>query len=549
MSSPNHRSWLLAFILTLPALVPLFSHFYFTQLWGRHGTGFIQYDQAYYMANARECIDHGGLALLYKNPFDYRPETPAIYCQPQTLLLAALLKLTSIPPWVLFVSFGWIFACLTVRVAYSLLNEFQPLADWPSRLVFVMFIWGGGLFTLVGSLASVMAQSSEVSFYQFITVHDPFQGWWFLNLGRNLIFPMESYYHFLFLLGALYVVRGQVNRALGIGLLLAWSHPFTGLEYLFIVAGWLWGERIFFENHKITWLSCVLAACMLALHVGYYKVFLPSFPAHREVHELWQLEWEYKLGAMLLGYGIVASLALWHLRTSRHFAAFVQFEKNRFLLAWFAGAFLLANHEFFMKSVQPLHFTRGYVWIPLFLIGSPKLYEILQRTLTSPDLKRASQITGVLGICGLVLLDNAVWLPLSSSDEGHNALHTRLNHAEVMEVLNSQSDTTAIVVSNSSVLGYLATVSTTNPVYFGHAMLTPQGQQKLGKLKQLFETGELIPELADHNQLLIIDQIEDRNAVRLTVDSATIRRNYEDMGFDVQTLANTADYSVWYCKR
>ena len=59
--------------------------------------GFIQYDQAYYMAEARGHFDHGfhffyGLAA---SP-DY--DTPRVYFRPQTLLLGALLKYARIDP-------------------------------------------------------------------------------------------------------------------------------------------------------------------------------------------------------------------------------------------------------------------------------------------------------------------------------------------------------------------------------------------------------------------------------------------------------------------
>jgi hypothetical protein len=39
--------------------------------------------------------------------------------------------------------------------------------------------------------------------------YDPFGGFWFLNVGRNLIFTTEAFYHLIFLGGVLLVVRTQ----------------------------------------------------------------------------------------------------------------------------------------------------------------------------------------------------------------------------------------------------------------------------------------------------------------------------------------------------
>ena len=139
-------------------------------------------------------------------------------------------------------------------------------------------------------------------------MYDPFQGWWFLNLGRNLIFPMEGYYHFLFLLGSLFLVRNYYWQALAVGFLISWSHPFTGVEYLFIVVGWLVLERVFWQNEGVSWYAIGSAIGLLLMHVGYYQFFFTRFPSHREVQEVWQLAWEYKAVNMILGYGIVGAL-------------------------------------------------------------------------------------------------------------------------------------------------------------------------------------------------------------------------------------------------
>lgn len=72
---------------------------------GTRPAGFIQYDQAYYMAEAREHWD-GGFHLLYGSPASANYETPRVYFRPQTLLLGTLGKLTGAEPGWIYTAFG-----------------------------------------------------------------------------------------------------------------------------------------------------------------------------------------------------------------------------------------------------------------------------------------------------------------------------------------------------------------------------------------------------------------------------------------------------------
>lgn len=546
--------WLSCAVLTLPAFVPVVIHFYYSQsVLGHHGTGFIQYDQAYYMANARQCFDDG-VCLTYKNPFDYRKDSPAIYCQPHIFLLGAVGHLTRMDPVLLFLGFGSVFSLLTIRCAFALLGEFVPLSDWRGYLIFVLFVWGGGLYTLLGTLGFMVRSGEAGTLTDLVLQHDPFQGWWFLNLGRNFVFPMESYYHFLFLLSSLLFIRRQWSFALATGFLLSWSHPFTGLEFLCIAVAWLFLERMFFENQRVPALLYLAAGALLIFHIAYYKVFLTRFETHREVHERWTLGWEYQGVSMLLGYGLVGGLTLWRIKTSTLFANFFERPAQRFLFVWFAVAFLLANHEFFMKPIQPLHFTRGYVWMPLFLAGAPVLFKLLTRVPQNAVIR----VGVALGLSFIFLLDNAYWLAVCSTDQRHNLLHTRVDHAAVMKAINQAtletgmsepSPARAVVVSNSSILGYLAAVETPHDVYFGHGMLTPGKEQKRLALEALFSSGTPPTELDQRWQLVIVDLVEERPGVASKVrDTATIIAGYRAAGFDVRQVASDDAFVVLDCR-
>ena len=91
-------------LLSLPAFFPLVYAVCFAWAKGLVPTGFIQYDLAYYVANARQHFDEG-FRLTYGNPYASYG-TPAIYFQPHILLLGILQKLGLDPAET--TTFGWL---------------------------------------------------------------------------------------------------------------------------------------------------------------------------------------------------------------------------------------------------------------------------------------------------------------------------------------------------------------------------------------------------------------------------------------------------------
>src|SRR5580698_3872962 len=97
------RIYWAALLLSLPALLPLAGAIVVPYLHNMVPTGFIEYDMPFYMANARAQFSQG-FHLLYGNPFAGY-DTPAIYFQPQILLLGCMLQL-GLGPAVAFDCFG-----------------------------------------------------------------------------------------------------------------------------------------------------------------------------------------------------------------------------------------------------------------------------------------------------------------------------------------------------------------------------------------------------------------------------------------------------------
>jgi len=276
----------MALALALPAFAPLVGHYVGFVRAGLFPTGFLAYDTPYYMANAREHFD-GGFSLLYGSPFSYDYGTPRIYFQPLTLLLGLLGRVPGADPGLVFGLVGVIAAVVCVRIGIALFDRFASRATLSGKLALIAFFWGGGAVVLLGMLFVILpgpagtklAEPPSLSGYWWFTgLADPAGGWWFLNFGRNFVYATEAAYHALFLGAALLIIRRRFAAALGVMAVLAASHPFTGLQFLLIALAWGTLELVLLRSRVVPWWFVVGTVVLVALHVWYYLIYLPSFP-------------------------------------------------------------------------------------------------------------------------------------------------------------------------------------------------------------------------------------------------------------------------------
>jgi hypothetical protein len=128
-----------------PVLATYLAHYYQAMVTPDvNATGFLLYDMPYYLANAREYLDSATMTPLYGNPFSFSNETPKIYFQPLTLLMALIWGATHSDPGLLFAVLGVIFAVACVRVAIAVFDHLFGLGSVANRLGLVCFVWGGG---------------------------------------------------------------------------------------------------------------------------------------------------------------------------------------------------------------------------------------------------------------------------------------------------------------------------------------------------------------------------------------------------------------------
>jgi len=483
-------SWLAAALAISPMVMVHVFHFSFPPP-GLRPTGFVQYDQPYYMANAREPYDSGTFPV-YGLPFSPDDETPAVYFQPGLLLLGGVTHVTGLNPGFVYVTFGLICAVVMFRLALALYAAYAgPPRTGAEKLAALCLLWGGGIVVLAGLGAEIVAPTGlpvSARLFRF----DPVEGYWLQNLGRNIFYSTESLYHALFFASVLLILGRRYGAALVVMAATAMSHPFTGVQLLLTVTAFAVVElAVRRDPPPISFVAGTFA--LLAAHLTYYLWFLNwASPEHRILQEQWTLPWVLPASTIVVAYGPLAALA-----ATRFFvggrgraAAMLRDERVRFALVWAVTSLALAKHELLTTPHQPLHFTRGYIWTPLALLAAPVLARIFARLLQVRHRLVGVALAAVF--CGVVLLDNAVWFGkvVYLIHQGQSwTTYVRPDLQLAYDRLSEPEMRGRLLISNDESAMYLATVYTPLRAWRSHEFNTPHPLQRRSELHQFLASG------------------------------------------------------------
>jgi hypothetical protein len=468
-------------LLSIPALIPLAGALLVPWLKGRVPTGFIEYDMPYYLANGRAYF-YPHFHLTYSNP--YAPyDAPSIYFQPQTLLLGLIQKL-GFHPGVTFNTFELLALFFAATVAIKFYIEVVGAETTAKKIGLVCFFWGGGIFTLVGAGLALARHGTLLSVFEF----EPTWGWWMLNFGRNLVYPTEAYYHGVFVLSLLALIRKRFILCLVLAALLCASHPFTGVSLILVLVAYS-ALELELRSGAVPVRFLFGAILIAAMDVGYYLVWLNRFADHRAVQAQMSTPWLYRPKTFIAALMLVGCLALWRIASSR-FTCFRD-PRTRLFAVLFLVVFALTQHNLFMRPMEPIHFAHGYDWIALFFIGAPMLIATLDYLLklTRPWL-RAGALTLLMGV---FLLDNATWLVKTAV---HNEFLVSLTKDEsgALSWLSHNVKLGDLVVCEDVPISYLVATYTPARSWFGHEKNTPYMQQRQEEVDEAFSQGNILPE-------------------------------------------------------
>lgn len=488
-TSPKHREktsiqrnlWF-AILLALPALIPLASAVISPLLKHRVPTGFVQIDMPYYMANAREHFDQG-FQLTYGNPYaEYG--TPAIYFQPHIFLLG-LMQQAGLDPGVTFNIFGLFTLFFASFVAVRFYEEIVGTETAAKKTGLLCFYWGGGILTIAGLITCLVRRYPLSSYGRY----DPSAGWWMLDFGRNLVFPTEAYYHGLFLLCLLFLIRRRLVLSLACAALLSCSHPFTGLSLICILIVYS-AVELALRSGVVTWQFLIATIFVAVLHVSYYLVWLNRFSDHRALQSQWKIAWLYPPKTYISALLFVGVFAIWRLFRSS-FRSLHSPQVRLFTMCFLVVFLFTQNNLVLAKPIQPIHFAHGYDWMALFFIGAPVLIEILNRLFSTP--KSWVRICGLIMLVGLFLFDNAVWLAKNAVHESAAVTLTPAQ-SDTLHWLSRNLRSGDMVVCQDELISYLISTYTPARSWQGHAFNTPYMEQRHGEVERLFKEGRVLPE-------------------------------------------------------
>jgi hypothetical protein len=217
----------------------------------------------------------------------------------------------------------------------------------------------------------------------------------------------------------------------------------------------------------------------------------------------------------------------------------------------------LENHELFLpRAIQPVHFTRGYSWIALFLLGAPLVVGAFDRLL-----KRGDARPKVLAAAALVLflvVDNVVWLTANTAQATGIQLGRRLppdsltlgfgltaDHKALFDWMNRPENGRAVVLSEDETVGYLLTVYTPLRSWRSHYANTPWNRQRLDELRAFFRSGAMIDVWRQLPMLIVFEGSTDwrrRTAgfAPVPVEAAYVNASFTVVRAGSTTLPTTA---------
>lgn len=522
---PDSREFMFIVLAILPFALIYIAHFGAST---GIGTGFIQGDMPYYSANGREIFERGN-GFAYPNPYDPSSGAPVIYFHWLMWLIGFGISWLGVDPGILFSSIGLIGALAMSWLTLCLVKQVLPDPRYQIAL-FLFVMWGGGLLSLrmlIGNLFSGADWDSNLLAY------DPADGLWFLNWGRNIVFPTEAVYHALAAGCWLAVLRRRFYFSLLLGVLLAATHPWSGLETLLTL--WCFCALMLFvgdrrNSTKLFLLSSLALAAFLAYNIG----FLNAFESHRLLRETWQLDWSLSFRTIILAWLPLAVLAAIRITKERQS---IRGSELFLITAFFVGFALSIHDRFIADPIQPAHFTRGYIWMPLALLALP----LAQRWMIGIRKRFSRGVFAGAGVLLFVLLafDNLVFVAVQTRIQSRTGqelilfkgpLYFESDEERALFAFADGRHYDGVVVSSDPRLNYLAATYTRLTPYAGHLFNTPLRAERVMHLESFF-SGEDFQSIDWFNPVDFVILTAEESEALSRLGSAAWQPIYQNAGF------------------
>lgn len=365
---------------------------------GHHFAGYLQLDLPTYLCNAREAA-RSPTILSYPSPWDLRDAPRALLIQWPLSLLGALLALGLTPAAaVLFLrTVGGIGMYLLLAAVLRRVTR-SPGWFW-SAFVFAGF--GAGL----AWLSAIPAGPNAAGLQRLLDAEFSYR-WWFADIFRNLLYPLETLHHVVAFAWLLFAIRGRWWSATACLALAATASPFVtvtlaGAHALSAAPTW--------RTHRGAHAAALAVLAAFALHyalvIGRDPVLGAVAAQHRAAGFYDDpMGWVDTLRAH--GLSLLALPAL--LLDGRFRRAVLASPLLRPFAALLVWSLALVHHPRvpFVPHVMPLHFLHGYAWLG----GAALTWAWLQSVAGRGERARRVAIVAAAALPLLAAPDNVAFL-------------------------------------------------------------------------------------------------------------------------------------------
>lgn len=473
-------------------------------------TGFLQSDHTTYTAIARDVFENGN-GFFYAAPYSIIDNGPRIYFQLPFFIVAWIWKLTNLGFPSVWQIFSLIFTLLTICIIYEFIGIFVKEDFW-RKWMLVLLCTGGGiawLFSIIKILVNyVIKPSINTGYFDALSNIESSYKWWGIDLFRNFGISIETIYHFmLFLTLTLALKRKYFSMA--IGFFLTWlSGVFVGIEISAILLTFFLIEYFLSKNKKLIYPFVSLFLITL-LFYSYYNIFITHFPEGRSLNEQHKHFPQMFIPAhsYIPAYGFPLFLFLAAVLDKKFIKGFLQEQKNRLLLLMVITVFSLnINHLIIPRGgIQPAHFTRGYLFFSMLLIGLLWLKSKFHYMQISEFNIRKKLLLVLL--IPIFFIDNALFLIDVSTKPRHpNILTIQKETKELLDYLNSIKSSKHIISTNRQ-LGIIIPTHTIHKTLLADLIITPFNGEKTEDAQKYFQFGSKTNVLKKYNiNLIIVDK-------------------------------------------
>lgn len=517
---------------------------------GYRHSGFLQSDQNFYTSAAREVFERGnGFSYVMPNSLDRA--APAVHWQWPLTALAWAHAATGLSWPAVWEIWRLVWCAAFFAMAALVVRCFTQAAPGPVSSAW-REPWAAMLWVLTGGGAAAILSlwhwpAHRAQFPDFIALFESVERayhWWFLNLFRNVLYPLEATFHAFFFATVWALLAGRRLLFLALYAATLATGAFVGMEISTVILLYLgvevallkWRQRrrraavpsspndVISESALLPLFAACLA--MTALFVAYYRVFVPILGGEEGrtlIHQFSNFPYEMiPAGSYFIAYFFaLAGAGLGLLRRDVREWAF-RSQAGRMIVCWAVAVFLLLHNHWFLRphGLQPPHFSRGYLFFPLAVLAAVGVRAWWVRSLAQHFTRWPRWIPAAAMALGLLVLSAdsilffwklAIRVPhpeaLMIQEDTWDAL-------QALDKITSPGEALNILNPDDKYIGVLIPVYTRHNSYLSDVIATPFYADRTADLHQWKINGRAAPLWDKHDIDLVMIQRRQWDASR-----------------------------------